>query len=297
MSSRTQKTLNIIGCGRVGRTLGSLWHAQHAFVIQDVLNGTPHGARSAVAFIGDGHAVGWLEKMRPADVWMLTPPDARIVHCCEQLAQSGLLRRGDIVFHCSGALPSGDLRAAAAAGASVASVHPLKSFADPHQAALTFAGTWCAVEGDRAALDVLQPAFERIGARLSAIDPQFKTIYHAASVIVCNYLTALLETGLRAYEKSGVTRDAALSMMEPLVRETVDNVFRLGTVKALTGPIARGDHAVVAHQLEALSAWDAHAAEIYKALGAVALQLARAQGEADAGALAQLERLLENKQK
>jgi predicted short-subunit dehydrogenase-like oxidoreductase (DUF2520 family) len=293
MRNRIQKTLNIIGCGRVGRTLGSLWHAQRAFVIRDLLDGTPHGARSAAAFIGDGHAVDWLEEMRPAEVWMLTPPDAKIVHCCEQLAQSGLLRKGDIVFHCSGALPSGDLQAAATAGASVASVHPLKSFADPHQAALTFSGTWCAVEGDRAALDVLQPAFERIGARLSAIDPQFKTIYHAASVIVCNYLTALLETGLRAYEKSGLTRETALAMMEPLVRETVDNVFRLGTVKALTGPIARGDQAVVARQLEALSAWDARAAEIYKALGLVALQLARAQGEADAEALERLRVLLD----
>jgi predicted short-subunit dehydrogenase-like oxidoreductase (DUF2520 family) len=82
-------------------------------------------------------------------------------------------------------------------------------------------------------------------------------------------------------------------MMEPLVRETVDNVFRLGTVKALTGPIARGDHAVVAHHLEALAGWDAHAAEIYKALGVVALQLAREQGEADAEALERLRVLLD----
>ncbi len=82
-------------------------------------------------------------------------------------------------------------------------------------------------------------------------------------------------------------------MMEPLVRETVDNVFRLGTVKALTGPIARGDHAVVARQLEALSGWDARAAEIYKALGIVALQLARVQGEADAQALERLRVLLD----
>ena len=77
------------------------------------------------------------------------------------------------------------------------------------------------------------------------------------------------------------------------MRETVDNVFSLGTVKALTGPIARGDHAVVARQLEALSAWDAHTGEIYKTLGAVALQLARAQGEADAEALERLRVLLD----
>jgi len=50
------------------------------------------------------------------------------------------------------------------------------------------------------------------------------------------------------------------------VRETLDNVFRLGTVQALTGPIARGDHVVVAQQVEALGAWDARIAAIYKQL-------------------------------
>ncbi|MEK6594713.1 MAG: Rossmann-like and DUF2520 domain-containing protein [Pseudomonadota bacterium] len=287
------KTLNIIGAGRVGRTLASLWEEKRTFTIQDVLDHTPQGAVSAVAFIGDGRAVNRLQDMRAADAWMLTPPDSAIAACCEQLAQSGLLTPGDVVFHCSGTLASAVLAPAVACGALAASVHPLKSFADPRDAVHSFAGTYCTADGERAALDLLRPAFERIGARVSEIDPRFKTIYHAASVIVCNYLTALLETGLRSYEKAGLTRDAALKMMEPLVRETVDNVFKLGTVKALTGPIARGDHAVVARQLEALSAWDAHAAEIYKTLGVVALQLARAQGEADVEALERLRVLLD----
>lgn len=288
------KTLNVIGGGRVGRALAWLWREKHAFVIQDVLSGTPHGTRSAVAFIGAGRAANWLEEMQPAGVWMLTPPDSKIVHCCENLAYSGLLRHGDIVFHCSGALSSSELKAAAAAGAKVASVHPLKSFADPRDAVSTFTGTWCAAGGDRAALDVLLPAFERIGARISEIDPQFKTLYHAASVMVCNDLVALLETGLRTYEKSGLARDTALAMMEPLVRETVDNVFKLGTAGALTGPVARGDDVVVARHLDALMAWDARVAALYRELGVVALQLVRDQGAVDGGALAQLQRLLEN---
>lgn len=287
------KTLNIIGAGRVGRTLASLWEEKRTFTIQDVLDHTPQGAASAVAFIGDGRAVSRMQDMRAADAWMLTPPDGAIAACCAELAQGGLLRPGVVVFHCSGALASAVLAPAAARGALTASVHPLKSFADPRDAVRSFAGTHCAAEGGRAALDLLRPAFERIGAAVSEIEPRFKTIYHAASVIVCNYLTALLETGLRSYEKSGLTRDTALKMMEPLVRETVDNVFKLGTAKALTGPIARGDDEVVARQLEALSSWDAHAGEIYKTLGVVALQLARAQGEADAEALERLRVLLE----
>jgi predicted short-subunit dehydrogenase-like oxidoreductase (DUF2520 family) len=285
------RTLNIIGCGRVGRALGRLWAHNDTFKIQDVLDCTLEKSESAVAFIGDGRAVDALAGMRRADVWMLTPPDDQIVVCCTALAASGLLTAGNIMFHCSGALPSRDLAPAAACGAIVASVHPLKSFADPAVAAQTFRGTYCAAEGDARALAMLRPAFERIGGSVSDIDPGFKTIYHAASVIVCNYLTALLETGLRCYEKSGFERDTALRMMEPLVRETLDNVFSLGTVQALTGPIARGDHAVVARQVDALEAWEPGVAAIYRQLGAVAAELARAQGKADPAALAAIEHL------
>ncbi len=289
---RMARTLNIIGCGRVGRALARLWAHDGAFEIQDVLDQRREQSLDSVAFIGQGRAVDAVVQMRGAEAWMLTPPDDQIAACCTALAASGLLRAGDIVFHCSGALPSRDLAPAAARGTSVASVHPLKSFADPAIAVQTFRGTHCAAEGGAAALAVLRPAFERIGGIVSDIDPGFKTIYHAASVIVCNYLTALLETGLRCYERSGFERETALRMIEPLVRETLDNVFKLGTVQALTGPIARGDHAVVAHQVAALGAWDPRIAEIYKQLGSIATELARAQGKADADVLAAIERLL-----
>lgn len=287
------KTLNVIGAGRVGRTLASLWHKEHTFAIRDVLNGTLRSAQAAVAFIGGGHAVSAPGEMRAADLWMLTLPDDGIARCAGALGTSGLLRAGDIVFHCSGALPSQVLERAATGGALMASVHPLKSFADPRDAARTFAGVHCAAEGDAAALDILRPAFESIGARVSGIDPAFKTIYHAASVIVCNDLVALMEAGLRCYGKSGIVRETALAMMEPLVRETVDNVFRLGTAQSLTGPVARGDHAVVAQQVEALETWDARIGAIYRELGAVALDLAREQGGADAEALDRLHDILD----
>ena len=281
-------TLNIIGAGRVGRTLARLWRESGVFDIQDVLDRTPAGARAAVAFIGGGQQADGVKDMRAAALWMLTPPDSQIVPCCEALAASGLLRSGDIAFHCSGSLASSALANAARLGARVASVHPLKSFADPRTAAASFAGTWCAAEGDAAALEVLRPAFERIGARVSEIAPQHKTLYHAASVIACNYLVALMEVGLRCYERTGLERGSALAMMEPLVRETLDNVLRLGTAPALTGPIARGDDAVVAQHLAVLGAWDADIGDLYRRLGAVALELAREHGEASPEARARL---------
>jgi predicted short-subunit dehydrogenase-like oxidoreductase (DUF2520 family) len=287
------KTLNVIGAGRVGRTLASLWAEKHTFAVQDLLDGTIEGARSAVAFIGDGKPAADITDMRSADVWMLTTPDRHIAPCSKKLASSGLLRAGDIVFHCSGSTTSAELSAALPAGASTASVHPLKTFANPRVAVRTFAGTYCASEGERAALDVLNPAFERIGGRVSEIDPRFKTVYHAASVMVCNYLTALMEAGLRCYERAGMTRDVASAMIEPIVRETIDNIFELGPAHALTGPIARGDDAVVERHLEALTAWDLRMAVIYRDLGRVALELASVQSAVDSKTLGRVAAVLD----
>lgn len=286
------KTLNVIGAGRVGRTLALLWQGSGVFRVGSVMCRTTGSARAAATFIGAGRAAASLAEMQPAGVWMLTPPDREITACCAALAHSGLLNAGAIVFHCSGALNSEALRTAVGAGAQVASVHPLKTFAEPGEAARTFAGTWCVAEGDGSALDVLVPAFESAGARVCGIDPQHKVLYHAASVMVCNYLAALMEAGLRCYAEAGIGRETALAMMEPLVRDTVDNVFRFGTARALTGPIARGDDGVVARHLDALGARDPRMRALYQQLGAVALELARAQGAAGTEGLARLELLL-----
>ena len=281
----------MIGAGHVGRTLASLWRRHGTFAIGDVRDSTAEGAHAAVAFIGGGNAVAAILEMRPADVWMITTPDRAIASSAQQLADAGVLRVDDIVFHCSGSMSSAELAALSPEGASLASIHPLKSFADPALATETFPNTHCAAEGDAPALALLTAAFASIGGRVSPIDGRFKPVYHAASVIVCNYLTALLETGLRTYEKAGIDRQTAVDMMQPLVRETVEDVFTLGTSAALTGPIARGDDTVVAHHLRALDAWDARIAAVYRTLGTVAVDLARLRGEADRESLRRMEAL------
>jgi predicted short-subunit dehydrogenase-like oxidoreductase (DUF2520 family) len=267
-----------------------LWREHGVFAIGDVNDHSLDKSLAAATFIGAGRACAGIGEMRAADLWLLAPPDDRIAGCCAELSAAALLRRGDSVFHCSGALASTVLSAATACGAAVASVHPLKTFAEPALAATNFAGTSCAAEGDAAALAVLKPAFERIGARVFEIEASAKTLYHAASVIVCNYLTALIESGIATSAHAGIARDVAMRMLEPLVRETLDNVFALGTARALTGPIARGDAAVVGRQVQALAAADPQLAAVYRSLGLIAAGLAR--GNADANALAAIETLL-----
>ncbi|GFO64622.1 DUF2520 domain-containing protein [Geomonas paludis] len=286
------KTFSIIGCGAVGKTVGRLLQQSGAVQVQDILTRSAASAQAAAGFIGAGRPVAGFDQLARADLYLVASPDDAIAACARALCRADLLDPDTTVCHLSGSLGSDLLYPVKELGAQVASVHPVKSFADPAVCVGDFAGTWCGIEGDPQAREFLAELFGAIGGRVFPIDPRFKTVYHAGSVLVCNYLTALMEAGLRAFHKGGVPRDTALSVMEPLVRGTVDNIFRAGTARALTGPIARGDAGVVERQLDALDGFDADLALIYRALGRVAVELSRERGQASAPGLAAIEELL-----
>jgi len=269
--------LNIVGAGHVGSALGRVLAARGGFTVQDVLTRAPVSARAAVDFIGAGRALDGIGGLRPAAVWMLAVSDDRIADVAATLAglAGPLGLQGAVVFHCSGAKASGELAPLRAAGAFIASVHPVRSFADPEAVAASFDGTFCGVEGDQGALAVLMPAFEAAGARMVTIDAAAKTVYHAASVFASNYLVTVLDAALRAYQAAGIPEPVARELAQPLASESLANVMRLGAPKALSGPIARGDHATVARQQAAVTAWDAPTGQLYDALAQATRELAR----------------------
>jgi predicted short-subunit dehydrogenase-like oxidoreductase (DUF2520 family) len=266
--------LNLIGAGHVGRVLGRLFARHDCFQIQQVLTRSMASAEDGVAFIGAGAAVARYDRLRPAAVHLLAVGDDQIGAACAALAQAVPLE-GSVVFHCSGALASDQLAAARAAGALVASVHPIRSFADPTAVAGQFAGTFCGVEGDAGALALLTPALRAIGAQPVAIEASAKTVYHAAAVFASNYLVTVLDAALRAYQAAGIPEPVARQMAQPLAAESMANVFRLGAAAALSGPIARGDMVTVERQQRALDGWDAPTGELYRALVAPTSALAR----------------------
>ena len=277
-------TLNLIGAGNVGRVLGHLFALHGQFQVQQVLTRSAQSARQAVAFIGAGGALTGYDQLRPAAVHLLAVGDDQITPACDALARAVPLK-DSIVFHCSGALASGSLQAARDAGALVASVHPIRSFADPAAVAAQFSGTFCGVEGDAGALAVLTPALHAIGAQPVAIDAAAKTVYHAAAVFASNYLVTVLDAALRAYQAAGIPEPVARRMAQPLAAESMANVFRLGAAAALSGPVARGDMATVERQRQAVGQWDAATGDLYQALVAPTIELADRKRQATPASL------------
>jgi predicted short-subunit dehydrogenase-like oxidoreductase (DUF2520 family) len=274
------KKLNIIGCGNVGKTLGFLWNKNKVFEIGNILNSTFNSSTKAVEFIKTGTPISSLDKMQSADIFLISPPDDKILICCQKLINSKILKPGNIVFICSGSIPSCELNIPKEKSVYSGSIHPIKSFADHNISIDTFSGTFCAAEGDKEAIKILTDAFQKIDGKVLTINPKFKTLYHSATVIVCNYLTALLEFGAQTFIKSGIDRETAFKIMKPLVRGTTSNIFKFGTTKALTGPIARGDFNIVSKQLKAQNEWSIDYGNLYKELGKITLKLSKMQGTA-----------------
>ena len=289
------RAINIVGAGRVGSTLARLWNDAGVFAVQDVVNATRASAARAVKFIGAGRSQDEVALLRPAPVWLIGVHDSLIQPTAERLAAHRLVGDGDIVFHCSGSLGARALSALSKRGAFTASIHPVKSFVAPLETLAAFAGTWCALEGDPEALAELEPALKAIDARVLTIDTANKLLYHAASVFSCNYLSVLIEVALRSIEASGVDRETGLELLEPLVRGTVDNLFGHGPASALSGPIARGDHELVARQLAAVTSWNDDHGRLYRELGRIARELAEENGQVSELELKALSKILDTR--
>jgi len=273
-------TLNLIGAGRVGQTLAHLWTRHGVLRVQDVLTRSLNSARTALDFIApdrsSAHVAETIADMRPANIWLLAVPDAQIGACAQNLA-AHVQQRGDtpaLALHCSGAQSAELLAPLRELGWTVASAHPVLSFASAQTAVAQFAGTPCALEGDPAACDALRPLFTAIGAACFDVRRQDKVLYHAAAVLATNFAPVLQALAEDAWRATGMPDALVQRLRERLLRNAVDNIVALGPQQALTGPAARGDFAGIARQADVVADWDPQAAAAYRALSALALRMA-----------------------
>ncbi|MGI9319089.1 MAG: Rossmann-like and DUF2520 domain-containing protein [bacterium] len=285
-------TLNLVGCGKAGSVLAYLWHQAGIFNIGRIVTRSRKSAGHAVKRLGVGTPVSSLNELGEAELTMIAVPDQHIVQVASSLAEHNTISPGSIVFHLSGALESSELTKSGLANAQVASVHPLRSFADFHTSVADFSGTWCGYEGSSELWPLLNRAFEQIGARMFQIEPNQKLIYHSASVIVSNYVNALVESGLSAYQLAGIDRDTGQNLIEPILRNTCENIISSDPGTALTGPIARGDWQIVRQELEKLESANSDLAEVYRVMGKATLALAVSNDLLTPDQVSQLELLL-----
>jgi predicted short-subunit dehydrogenase-like oxidoreductase (DUF2520 family) len=292
MTAEAKPPFAVVGCGRVGRALA--WRLACAgYPAAGFVSRTLASAGEASRAAGGGpfsDRPG--EIVSAARLVFITTPDDAIAAVCAQLAGQGALSRGAVVLHCSGLHPSTILAPAAAAGASVGSIHPLQSFAGLEAGVNPFAGVAMAVEGDGTAVARAEAVAAHLGGVCHRIRTAGKVFYHAGAVAASNYLVALLELSLILMRTAGMGDAQALEALWPLLQGTLANVRRAGPASALTGPIARGDAATLAAHLEAIRRELPTLEATYRCLARDTLALARRAG-LDAERAGALQRLIE----
>ena len=172
----------------------------------------------------------------------------------------------------------------------MASLHPVKAFADPAREILTFDGVACALQGDETALAKLVTAVKAIRGEPVILSPTVdRRLYHAGAVFASNYLTTLVQAALDSHAAAGIDQAASLRLLSPILHDALGAILERGPVQALTGPIARGDAVTVEAQTEAIAAHDPALADLYRELGRRTLDLSRRKSpDLDLTALTQL---------
>jgi predicted short-subunit dehydrogenase-like oxidoreductase (DUF2520 family) len=188
------------------------------------------------------------EVPRGCDAIVLCVPDAEIPAAATTVAGAAAL-----VGHTSGATP---LTALEPAGAATFGLHPLQTFPEPGGGLgglAAFGGAGCAVAGSSPGALAFAVRLARVlGMTPFEIDDEGRAAYHAAASVASNFTVTLLAAAERIAAGAGLAPDEARALLAPLVRRTVESVAETDPGRALTGPIARGDHATVDAQRRAL---------------------------------------------
>jgi len=235
--------LVIVGPGRLGRSMAAALQQQ--------------GHR--VRLVGRGQAIP------TAPLTWLTVPDSTLAEVAATVPPGGVL------LHASGACEVEVLRPYRPAG----SLHPLMTFPGPELATPQLEGLPAAVAGDPAARAAALCLGRALGFAVFEV-PGDRRLYHASAVMAGNFATVLLGAAAELLAAAGVDPAQAPALLLPLARASLENAAAVGPARALTGPLARGDEAVVAAHRAAIHGACPALLPTYDALADRARALARA---------------------
>jgi predicted short-subunit dehydrogenase-like oxidoreductase (DUF2520 family) len=237
LGARTGDRVAVVGAGRLG---------------------VPLAAALREAGLSVEGPLGRAERPALCDAAVLCVPDAEIPPAAEAVAGAAPL-----VGHTSGATP---LAALAPARAEAFGLHPLQTF-PPGAGPKHFRGAGAAVAGSTPrALECAVFLAETLGMKPFQIDDEGRAAYHAAASIASNFLVTLQAAAESVAAGAGLEPSEARALLVPLLRRTVDNLAELGPKAALTGPVARGDHATVALQRAAVEEVTPHLLDLFDEL-------------------------------
>ncbi|HWR17667.1 MAG TPA: Rossmann-like and DUF2520 domain-containing protein [Terriglobales bacterium] len=260
-------SITIVGAGNVGVAL-ALALAKADFRVNEIAYRSDRKSAAPVARRIGAKAVRSDAAEYSADLVWLCVGDRDIAFTARDLSKRSDWK-GKIVFHCSGALTSDELRPLKKLGAKVAAVHPMMTFVKSSKP--SFEGVAFALEGDPAALNLAKRLAKELGGTSFILKKEDKPLYHALGTFSSPLLIAHLAAAERIGKTLGLKPARTRQVIGPILRRTLENYLANGPAASFSGPIIRGDADTIARNLQALRRVPG-TGQIYRALLAIAIE-------------------------
>lgn len=276
MKNKLSNKIAIIGLGMVGTAIGHLLK-KSGREIAALCDKLPPATKRAVLYTGGKPYQDAQNAAAAADIILITTPDDSIENVCRKIAAPEVLHN-KLVIHMSGAGSLDLLDTAKKAGAITACIHPLQSFSSIDNAIKNIPGSIFGITAERKAKTSAQLFVHDLRGIPVFISPQHKPLYHTAACFASNYLVTLLNVVESIYRAIGLSKSKAQKAYLPLIYGTLRNIEASGSVRALTGPIARGDIGTVQKHISALNNVNPQYLPLYSILGEAATKIAQKKG-------------------
>ncbi len=286
--------LCIVGRGRLGsalaRALGEAAGGGRPWTVQNLAGRTPpEEARAVLAAAA-----------QPVALLLAVPDDAllgvatRWAEAASEVDRGKRPPAGRVALHMSGFHGPGPLAPLASAGFDLGGLHLLRAVG-PQAGGAELAGASGALFGAGAALGLARDLAAALGLRPLEMPPEArsKALYHAGASLVAGAVVAAVAEAQALLAAAGLDPEAARQALADLAGSAAHNLGRGPAERVQTGPVPRGDAAVVAGHLEVLARERCESpARLYLAVAESLLALASEARSAEDGAkiAARLER-------
>ena len=265
--------IGFIGAGRAGCSLGKYFSTkagQADISVTGYNSIIEEEARWAAAFTKSQVWKQPEDVIAASDAIILSTPDGAIKNVWDNLDKKNLT--GKMICHLSGSLSSDVFSGIDIYGAYGLSIHPMFAFSNKESVYEQLNHVGFTLEGHPYAVSRWEQLFCQLGNECVTIDKTNKPKYHAAASILSNHVIAVLENGYQMLCECGFAEDEARKFSAALVRDNVEHVIENGSVRALTGPIERGDCDTVRKHFKVL---DYEQTSLYKVCGKKLLEIAK----------------------
>lgn len=250
MKKTTRINLCVIGAGRVGTTVSYTLAEKELpnIKLRAISSRSTESLNRAKKILGSKAAgvIFTRENSKAVSlancILICTPDDVISSVCSDIFKDKSKDFKNYYAIHFSGSKSLEVLNSARAAGAEIASIHPLKSFASIEEAIKSLPGTIFGITySSTESKKMAEFLVKSLGGEIIEVENNKKPLYHAAACVASNYLVTLINYAVLIHKKMGIKPEDSLKGLMGLVEGTVSNIKKMGTEKSLTGPIARGD--------------------------------------------------------